>query len=68
VGLFNCLPAVPLDGGHVFRDSLNAFIYKVTGNEEKAENVSALITATFAMMILFSFIFMVIGPYLVHGF
>ena len=68
VGLFNCLPAVPLDGGHVFRDSLNAFIYKITGNEEKAENVSALITATFAMMILFSFIFMVIGPYLVHGF
>nr|WP_321498138.1 site-2 protease family protein [uncultured Methanolobus sp.] len=68
VGLFNCLPAVPLDGGHVFRDSLNAFIYKVTGNEDKAENVSALITATFAMMILFSFIFMVIGPYLVHGF
>lgn len=68
VGLFNCLPAVPLDGGHVFRDSINAFIYKVTGNEEKAENVSALITATFAMMILLSFIFMVIGPYLVHGF
>jgi Predicted membrane-associated Zn-dependent proteases 1 len=68
VGLFNCLPAVPLDGGHVFRDSMNSLIYKVTGNEEKAENVSAMISATFAMMILFSFIFMVIGPYLVHGF
>ncbi|MBP1909995.1 site-2 protease family protein [Methanolobus bombayensis] len=68
VGLFNCLPAVPLDGGHVFRDYMNAFIYKITGNEEKAEHVSALVSATFAMMILFSFIFMVIGPYLVHGF
>ncbi|WP_321428531.1 site-2 protease family protein [uncultured Methanolobus sp.] len=68
VGLFNCLPAVPLDGGHVFRDYMNAFIYRITGNEEKAEHVSSLISATFAMVILFSFIFMVIGPYLVHGF
>lgn len=68
VGLFNCLPAVPLDGGHVFRDYMNAFIYRITGNEEKAEHASSLVSATFAMVILFSFIFMVIGPYLVHGF
>ncbi len=68
VGLFNCLPAVPLDGGHVFRDYVNAVIYRITGNEERAENLSAVITATFAMLILISFLFMIFGPHLVHGF
>ncbi|SFM32673.1 site-2 protease family protein [Methanolobus profundi] len=68
VGLFNCLPAVPLDGGHVFRDYMNAFLFRVTGNEEKAEHLSALVAATFAMLILMSFLFMIFGPYIVHGF
>jgi Predicted membrane-associated Zn-dependent proteases 1 len=68
VGLFNCLPAVPLDGGHVFRDYMNAFLFRITGNEEKAEHISALIAATFAMLILLSFLFMIFGPYIVHGF
>lgn len=68
VGLFNCLPAVPLDGGHVFRDYMNAFIFRITGDEEKAERKSAMIAATFAMLILMSFLFMIFGPYIVHGF
>lgn len=68
VGLFNCLPAVPLDGGHVFRDYMNAFLFRVTGNEEEAEHLSALVAATFAMLILMSFLFMIFGPYIVHGF
>jgi membrane-associated protease RseP (regulator of RpoE activity) len=68
VGLFNCLPAVPLDGGHVFRDYLYAAIHKITGNETKAENISTLISATFAVIILLSFFLMIFGPYLVHGF
>ncbi|MDG6243230.1 MAG: site-2 protease family protein [Methanolobus sp.] len=67
VGLFNCLPAVPLDGGHIFRDYTNAFIYRITGNEEKAERLSILIAASFAMLILLSFLFMIFGPYIVHG-
>lgn len=68
VGLFNCLPAVPLDGGHVFRDYMNGFINKVVSDEEKAEHISALIAASFAMLILLSFLFMIFGPYIVHGF
>ncbi|WYM88846.1 site-2 protease family protein [Methanolobus sp. WCC5] len=67
VGLFNCLPAVPLDGGHIFRDYTNAFIYRITGDEEKAERLSILIAASFAMLILLSFLFMIFGPYIVHG-
>ncbi|WP_406657611.1 site-2 protease family protein [Methanolobus sp. ZRKC2] len=68
VGLFNCLPAVPLDGGHVFRDYLYSAVYRFTKSEPKAERLSASISATFALLILMSFILMIFGPYLVHGF
>lgn len=68
VGLFNCLPAVPLDGGHIFKDYTKAFIYRLTRNEEQSLRLSAAVTATFAVLIFMSFVFMVFGPYLVHGF
>lgn len=68
VALFNCLPAVPLDGGHIFKDYIKAFIYRLTRNEERSLRLSAAVTATFAVLILMSFVFMIFGPYLVHGF
>jgi membrane-associated protease RseP (regulator of RpoE activity) len=64
VGLFNCLPAVPLDGGHVFKDSTYSFVYRLTRNDSISEKVSNSITASFSMLILFSFIFMIFGPYI----
>lgn len=64
VGLFNCLPAVPLDGGHVFRDYTYSLMYRFTRNEGVAERVSNSITASFSMLILFSFLFMIFGPFI----
>lgn len=64
VGLFNCLPAVPLDGGHVFRDYSYSLIYRFTRNEAVSERVSSSITASFSMLILFSFLFMIFGPFI----
>lgn len=64
VGLFNCLPAVPLDGGHVFKDYTYSFIYRLTKNDSVSEKVSNSITASFSMLILFSFIFMIFGPFI----
>lgn len=64
VGLFNCLPAVPLDGGHVFKDSIYSFVYRFTRNDSISEKISNSITASFSMLILFSFIFMIFGPYI----
>lgn len=64
VGLFNCLPAVPLDGGHVFKDSTYSFVYRFTRNDSISEKVSNSITASFSMLILFSFVFMIFGPYI----
>ncbi|RXA16591.1 PDZ domain-containing protein [Methanosarcina sp. MSH10X1] len=64
VGLFNCLPAVPLDGGHVFKDYTYSFVYRLTRNDSVSEKVSNSITASFSMLILFSFIFMIFGPFI----
>lgn len=64
VGLFNCLPAVPLDGGHVFKDYTYSLIYRFTRNEAKSEKVSSSVTASFSMLILFSFLFMIFGPFI----
>ncbi|MGB9938223.1 site-2 protease family protein [Methanosarcina sp.] len=64
VGLFNCLPAVPLDGGHVFKDYTYSFIYRLTRNDSVSEKISNSITASFSMLILFSFIFMIFGPFI----
>ncbi|KKG08707.1 site-2 protease family protein [Methanosarcina sp. 2.H.A.1B.4] len=64
VGLFNCLPAVPLDGGHVFRDYSYSLIYRFTRNEAVSERVSNSITASLSMLILLSFLFMIFGPFI----
>ncbi len=68
VGLFNCLPAVPLDGGHVFRDYAYAAVHRITKDETRAERLSATLAATFSVIILLSFLLMIFGPYLIHGF
>ena len=67
-GLFNCLPAVPLDGGHVFRDVMASFLTKVFGDGEKVERISNAIVMVFALLILLSFVFVMIAPYAAHGF
>ncbi len=67
-GLFNCLPAVPLDGGHVFRDVMTSSLSKIMGNGEKVEKLSNAITVLFAVLILMSFVFVMIAPYAAHGF
>lgn len=67
-GLFNCLPAVPLDGGHVFRDVMASLLTKVFGDGEKVERISNAIVMVFALLILLSFVFVMIAPYAAHGF
>ncbi len=65
VGLFNCMPAIPLDGGYVFREILNP-VLRMGGikDEKKKEKISTAITATIALFIAFSIVLMLVGPYL----
>ncbi|MDI6888196.1 MAG: site-2 protease family protein [Methanocellales archaeon] len=67
VGLFNCLPAVPLDGGHVFREMAISAVSHITKNKDKQERISNVVVNGLALLILASFIFLFIGPYLMHG-
>lgn len=63
VGLFNCLPAIPLDGGYVFREMLNPVLRLGIKNEGKKEKISKVITATIAIFIASSIVFMLAAPY-----
>jgi len=67
-GLFNCLPAVPLDGGHIFRDMLTMGLAAVFKSEARAERMTRAVVATMAWLIFSSLIFIIVAPYLAHGF
>lgn len=67
-GLFNCLPAVPLDGGHIFRDLLHIGFLKAFHSEERAEKVTNTLVKVMAWLIFSSLVFMIAAPYLAHGF
>jgi len=63
VGLFNCLPAIPLDGGYVFKEMLNPVLRGVK-EEDKKEKIAKAIASLIAIVIFSSIIFMLAGPYL----
>jgi membrane-associated protease RseP (regulator of RpoE activity) len=64
VGLFNCLPTVPLDGGYVFKDFIYSFMYRLTMSEAMSEKISSSVTSGFSILILFSLMFMIFGPFI----
>lgn len=64
VGLFNCLPAIPLDGGYVFREMLNPVLRIGIKDEKKKERISKAITATIALFVASAIAFTLVGPYL----
>jgi len=66
-GLFNCLPAVPLDGGHVFRDLVRLLLDPLVRDERRSERLTGAAVMLLSGLIIFSLLFTVIGPYLAHG-
>jgi membrane-associated protease RseP (regulator of RpoE activity) len=64
VGLFNCLPAVPLDGGHIFRELFKSLTEKVLRNTKDQERVTSALVTTLGAVILASFLILLIGPYI----
>jgi len=61
-GLFNCLPAVPLDGGHIFRDLTQAALERLM-DAKKAEKVTRTVVAFLAWIVLTSIVITVIAPF-----
>ena len=64
-GLFNCLPAVPLDGGYVFKDLVQAGFERFVSVKE-AERLTRTVVAILAWLVLTSLIISVFAPF-THG-
>lgn len=64
VGLFNCLPAIPLDGGHLFRTYFVKIAEKLKMNPKKAVRLSFRVSTYLTGFIFLSFLLMFIWPYI----
>ncbi len=64
VGMTNALPAVPLDGGFLFRDWLDSIVAKVKNKSDQATRDQYVnsITWAFALLVLFLIVWQLIGP------
>lgn len=61
-GLFNCLPAVPLDGGHIFRDLVQMAFERVVSVRD-AERLTRTVVALLAWLVLTSLIITLVAPF-----
>ncbi|MDY0266718.1 MAG: site-2 protease family protein [Methanimicrococcus sp.] len=64
VGLFNCLPAIPLDGGHLLRTYIVKIAEKLNMDSQKAVRLSFKISTYLTAFIFLSFILMFVWPYI----
>lgn len=66
LGLFNTLPAVPLDGGVVFRDGIVSFLYNFSGKKdvEKLEKIAKRCSAVASIAVLLLLLIIFFGPYI----
>ncbi|MCK4266134.1 MAG: site-2 protease family protein, partial [Thermoplasmata archaeon] len=64
IGLTNALPAVPLDGGYIFKDWLDSFFQKFKSFQDAEQRTKAVdkIVIALALTILFLILWQVIGP------
>lgn len=64
VGLTNVLPAVPLDGGYIFRDFID-YLLSRTGREytkEQRDKVVSTVVTSLALLVLGLIVWQIVGP------
>ncbi len=64
VGLTNALPAVPLDGGYLFKDAMGSVVGKLRKSlsEDARNKIVDQISLALSFLILFLILWQVIGP------
>jgi membrane-associated protease RseP (regulator of RpoE activity) len=64
IGLTNVLPAVPLDGGYIFRDAIDFLLSKTgkTYTKEQKDRVVGSIVLGFALLVLALIVWQIVGP------
>jgi membrane-associated protease RseP (regulator of RpoE activity) len=64
LGMTNALPAVPLDGGYIFRDGIHAIMatFRSGMAVEQREKVARNVSYAFAFLILTLIVWQLIGP------
>ncbi|MBS3772606.1 MAG: site-2 protease family protein [Candidatus Thermoplasmatota archaeon] len=65
LGTFNVLPAVPLDGGYIFRDGLASVMRRLgMDSQERREKIASRVTTAFSVVVLAAILSMILVPQL----
>jgi membrane-associated protease RseP (regulator of RpoE activity) len=64
LGTFNVLPAIPLDGGYLFKDGMTVLVGRIrkSWRKEKREEIAAKITLGMSLLVLASILSLILIP------
>ena len=66
LGIFNAIPAIPLDGGYVFKDGMNAVVSRIVPKMDAAKREKFInsLSVSLAFLILILILMTIIVPWL----